>query len=447
MKPFLVKPARCLRGQLEFPGDKSIAHRAVIISALSACRTIIRNFPSNKDCLSTVNALRQLGVKINYASDKRKTGSGTVTVFGVGLFGLAKPQRPIFVGDSGTTFRLMLGLLAGQDFQAILKAGRSLSKRPMSRVNIPLRLMGAEIIANSRSKNEEYPPVIIKGGSLKPITYKMPVASAQVKSAILLAGLYAKGSTCVIEAVKSRDHTERMLKFFKAGLKVKGNTVVINGASKLRSPGEIKVPGDISSAAFFIVLGSICRDSRILLKNIGLNPFRSGAIKVLKRMGADIKYQAPGIKHQTFEPAGSLLVKSSDLKSTRVKKTEIPSLIDELPILMVAACFAKGKTVFEGVGELRVKETDRIKSMVDNLNRMGADIRLQELGGLENIIIRGVKGLRGACVKSFCDHRTAMSMAVAGLLGSGNTRIDDAGCIKKSFPDFLRVLRKIVKSP
>ena len=317
----------------------------------------------------------------------------------------------------------------------------------MLRVTAPLRMMGATIKAkinqNKESKIEEYPPLTIKGGYLKPITYRMPVASAQVKSAILLAGLYAKGKTCVIERVKTRDHTERMLRLFRADIKVNQNTIVIKGKKELVSPGRIFIPGDISSAVFFMVLGTILPNSRILIKDINLNPSRIGIIKVLKRMGADIQVLGNGAVG--FEPIGDIIIKSSKLKSTIIKKEEIPSLIDELPILMVAACFAKGESVLEGVGELRIKETDRIRSMSENLKKMGADIRVLKTPKSEKIIIQGRRGLIGAAVKSFGDHRTAMSMVVAGLAAEGQTRIDNISCINKSFPNFLSLLKTIIQ--
>ncbi|MFA5155890.1 MAG: 3-phosphoshikimate 1-carboxyvinyltransferase [Candidatus Omnitrophota bacterium] len=458
MTPFLIRPACCAGGKLSFPGDKSIAHRAAILAALSSPKTIIRNFPANEDCLSTLNAFRRLGVKIVFHPNEKFSGSVTVTVFGKGLFSLSGPRQPVFVGDSGTTLRLLLGVLAGQDFQVTLNAGKSLSKRPMLRVTAPLRTMGAGIRAKSsaaggsayggksqKSKTEEYPPIAISGGELRPIAYKMPVASAQVKSAILLAGLYPRGKTSVIESVRSRDHTERMMKLFKADVKTKGSVVFINGGRNLSSPGEVNIPGDISSAAFFIVLGLVCKHSRLLLQNICLNPTRSGIIKVLKRMGGNIRVSGARCQVPGGEPAGNITVRHSNLKGTRIKKKEIPSLIDELPVLMVAACFAKGKSTFEGVKELRVKETDRINSMAENLTRMGADIRIEKAAGSENIIIYGTKGLSGAAVKSFGDHRTAMSMAIAGLAAKGGTLIDDINCVKKSFPQFFSVLEKATK--
>jgi len=273
----------------------------------------------------------------------------------------------------------------------------------------------------------------------------MPVASAQVKSAILLAGLYAKGNTQVIEPVKTRDHTERMLELFKASIKLKRNAIVIKGNQPLVSPGRITIPGDISSASFFLVLAAILPNSRLIIRNVGLNPSRNGVMRVLKRMGAKIKVSSLKSQVLGVEPLGDIIIKSSLLKGTVVKKEEIPSLIDELPILIVAACNARGITVFEGVGELRVKETDRIRSMSENLRKMGADIVVSKTGSSEKIIIKGVKQLKGVRVRSFGDHRTAMSMVVAGLNAQGKTYIDDIICINKSFPDFLNLLGVLIK--
>jgi 3-phosphoshikimate 1-carboxyvinyltransferase len=441
MGSFLINGLSCIKGEISLPGDKSIAHRAVILSALARDKTTIQNFPANADCLSTINAFKKLAIKI---TGKLKVNAfNTISVFGKGLLGLKKPGSPLFIGDSGTTFRLLLGVLAGQNFKVKLVAGKSLSKRPMLRVTAPLRKMGARIkskVKSQKSKLEEFPPITIQGGKLKAITYRMPVASAQVKSAILLAGLYTNRTTGIIEPVKTRDHTERMLKLFKAGIKVKKNVIVIKGKRELVSPRRIYIPGDISSASFFIVLPSILPNSEILIRNVNLNPSRMGIVKVLKRMGANIQLSAVSCQ-LSAEPMGNILVKSSKLKGTVVKKEEIPSLIDELPILMVAACCARGKSMFEAVGELRVKETDRINSMVDNLRKMGADIKVTSA---ERIIIKGVLNLKGARVKSFGDHRTAMSMVVAALKAKGKTVIDDVDCINKSFPGFLNVLNQLI---
>jgi len=427
-----------MKGEVSLPGDKSIAHRAIILSSLAQAKTTLKNLPLNADCLSTINSFRKLGIRITL-----NRAACEAVVFGRGLRGLKRPKSAIYIQESGTTFRLLLGVLAGQGFKVKLCAGPSLSRRPMLRVIQPLRLMAAAINAK-KIKGEEYPPVIIQGGSLTGITYKLPVASAQVKSAILLAALSAQGKTRVIEAIKTRDHTERMLKLFKADLKTQGNTITINGAQRLVSPGALYIPADISSAAFFMVAATIIPGSKIRIKNVSLNPGRSGIIRALKRMGAAIKIQRSKLKTQGNEPLGDILVESSCLRGIRVTGGEVPSLIDELPVLMVAACLAKGKSIFSGVGELRVKETDRIKSMLVNLIQMGANIRINKTGKNENIIIKGVETLYGASVSSFGDHRTAMSMIIAGLAACGKTRLDDVSCIDKSFPNFLKTLNSLI---
>ena len=470
MRPFVVKPCLPLKGEISLLGDKSIAHRSIIISALARGETRVKNFPDSKDCLSTIKAFKKLGIKIKAGPQH------TVTIFGKGLYGLSKPKGSIFVSESGTTLRLLLGVLSGQNFKTRLVAGASLSRRPMLRVNAPLRMMGARIKAKlpaysclagrqaagrkrQKAKIEEYPPLIIQGGGLRPIKYTMPLASAQVKSAILLAGLYAKGKTYVRERVPTRDHTERMLKLFRAGIKLKQNTIVIKGGQELVSPRLLTIPGDISSAGFFIVPAVIIPKSQVLIRNVSLNPSRTGILKVLKRMGADIQVTLPvrqagkspshpacpaGRQVTRGEPMGDIVVKSSSLRGIIIKKEEIPSLIDEIPILMVAACIAGGRTVFEGVGELRVKETDRIRSMSENLKKMGAKIAVFKTDNLEKIIIQGIKQLKGARVRSFGDHRTAMSMIAAGLTAEDETTIDDISCIDKSFPNFLNILKTLL---
>jgi len=448
MRSFCAPQVLSLKGEINLLGDKSIAHRCVIVSSIALGKTTIENFPTSKDCLSTIAVFKKLGIKIKH---KRLgiTHNSIITVLGKGLYGLKKPQGPILVGDSGTTLRLLLGVLAGQDFKAKLIAGRSLSRRPMLRVTQALRIMGAEINAKTHmthgARREEYPPITIRGGNLKPISYTLPVASAQVKSAILLAGLYARGISRVIETISTRDHSERILKLFKAEIQLKQNTIVIKGGKELVSPKRIYIPGDISSASFFMVAAAILPNSEILIKNVSLNPSRIGVIKVLKRMGADIHVSSVKYQVSKFEPMGNITVKSSELKGTIIKKEEIPSLIDELPILMVAACFANGRTIFEGIEELRVKETDRIRSMSENLSKMGAHIEILKGDKSENIIIRGVKQLKGTKVRSFGDHRTAMSMVVAGLGAKGKTSIDDIVCINKSFPEFTRLLKTLIQ--
>jgi len=439
MKPFVIRDKFVPCGRISLAGDKSIAHRALIISALSRDKTIIKNFPIHDDSLATLNALVALGVKI-LRSNKQ------VLVYGCGRQGLRRSPKSIFADNSGTTLRLLLGVLAGMDFKTRFVAGKYLSVRPMTRVNQPLRLMGAKITSKSRG-GEEYPPVVISGGNLKGIVYRLPIASAQVKSAILLAGLSASGKTQVIERLNTRDHTERMLKTFGANIVINKNSITLNPSKDLTSPGQIYIPGDISSAAFFMVLALIIPGAKVIVERVGLNPSRSGIIKVLKRMKAKIKVIFLKSKQsQIFEPMGNLTVISSRLKATVVSPWEIPSLVDELPVLMVAACFAEGRTIIKGVGELRVKETDRINSMVNNLKCMGADIHLLKSAGMESIVIKGKSSLDGAKLKSFGDHRTAMSMVVAALAAKGSSRLDDISCISKSFPGFLTTLNTLLRS-
>ena len=438
MKPFVVKDKFTPCGRISLAGDKSIAHRALLISALSRGKTVIKNFPIHDDSLATLNALVALGVRI-------LPGNKQVLVYGCGKQGLKKSPNFIFTNNSGTTLRLLLGVLAGNDFKTRLVAGKYLSLRPMSRVNKPLRLMGAKITAKNKGY-EEYPPIDISGGNLKGIDYRLPIASAQVKSAILLAGLSASGKTRVIERLNTRDHTERMLKVFGANIIINKNCITLNPNKDLISPGLIYIPGDISSAAFFVVLALIIPGAKVIIERVGLNPSRSGIIKVLKRMKANIKIVLlKGSKSQSFEPMGNLAVTSSRLKATVISPSEIPSLVDELPVLMVAACFAEGRTIIKGVGELRVKETDRINSMVSNLKCMGADIRSINSTGMENIVINGKGSLNGGKLKSFGDHRTAMSLVVAALASKGSSRLDDISCISKSFPGFLTTLKSLLR--
>ncbi len=433
---FSIKQKFIPRGQITLSGDKSITHRALILSALSRGETVLQNFPVHDDSLSTLNALKDLGVKIRRKNDR-------VYIGGLPVKGLTACRRPIFVNNSGTTLRLLLGVLAGMDFETKITAGKYLSLRPMARVNQPLRLMGAKISARQKD-GEEYAPISIQGGSLKGIVYRPQVASAQVKSAVLLAGLFARGRTTVIERLATRDHTERMLKNFRVKIKVNGRRITLSGGSQLISPKKIYLPGDISSAAFFMVLAAIIPGARIMIDRVTLNPGRIGVIRVLKRMRAKLKTAGLSTyRADNFEPMGKLEIRSSRLKGTQISASEIPSLIDELPVLMVAACFARGLTVINGVGELRVKETDRINSMVFNLHRMGADIRVEGRGVNEKIAINGKGTLTGASLKSFGDHRTAMSLVVAAYAACGDSCIDDIRCISKSFPEFLKVLNSL----
>jgi len=449
MRPYLVSGISHLKGEITLPGDKSISHRAIIISSLSLGKTKIENFLVSEDTRKTMEVFKSIGIKIKEEDD-------AIVVYGKGLYGLEKPKSPLYIGGSGTTCRLLLGVLAGQSFEAKIFGDMSLSKRPMSRVTEPLRKMGAIISSKFKVQSlkfkEEYLPIIIKGRfPLKPIKYRLPVASAQVKSCILLAGLFAKGQTQVVEPIKSRDHTERMLKAFGTDISRVGDRIKIRGLKELVSPKRIFVPSDISSAAFFIAGALILPGSNLVIRSVGLNPTRIGLIKVLKRMGADIRIVTSNQKPETrnYEPIGDIIVKASNLRAITIREEEIPSLIDELPILMVSACFAKGETIINGVGELRVKETDRINSMISNLKRMGAKIELnvKSLKSkdriVEMIVIQGVKRLRGARLNTFGDHRTAMSLIIASLKAEGKSHLDDVDCIKKSFPKFLEILKKI----
>lgn len=453
MSFYRVKPARAILGKISLPGDKSIAHRSIIISAIAKGKTFIYNFPGNQDCLVTLRAFRRLGVKI---SKINSIGSSlNLCVEGKGLHSLKNPRLPLFAGESGTTFRLLLGVLSGQPFRTTLTAGGGLIHRPMKRVTEPLRRMGAviktqEARGRKREAIEEYPPVTIKGQRLRGISYKMPVASAQVKSALLLAGLYARGTTRIFEPIKTRDHTERMLRDFGADINVKDKIIYVHGQKELFSPNRIDIPGDISSASFFIIAAILLPHSHLIIKSVGLNPTRMGIIRVLRRMGADIKIISNRTLNAGGEPVGDIIVKGSHLRGARIKGSEIPQLIDELPILMLASCFARGRTIIYGAEELRVKETDRIASMLTNLLGMGANIYTQAYGsrtrrGRQAIVIDGVGELTGARVTSFRDHRTAMSMVIAGLVSSGETLIDDVGCIAKSSPDFLKILNSVIK--
>ncbi len=418
----------CLEGSIGLPGDKSISHRVVILASLAEGITYADNFLNSQDSMRTLEAFSQMGIEF-------KSGKNRIEIKGRGMCGLRKPDAPLYMGGSGTSLRLILGVLAGQKFRATLTADASLSKRPMQRVTLPLRRMGAHI---EGPEDANFAPLTIEGADLHPISYEMPVASAQVKSAILLAGLYTRGKTKIKETVVSRDHTERMLKLFGADIEKDGLTHSIRGRQKLKGV-RFLIPGDISSAANFIVLAALAKNSHLVIESVGLNPTRTGVIDVLKKMNARIEVRIKG--GRDAEPFGDIEIRSSDLKGTRIGAEEIPRLIDELPILMVAASFAQGRTVIAGAGELRVKETDRINSMVANLRRLGARIEADK----DVITVEGGYPLKGSLVSSFADHRTAMSMVIAGLLIPGKTKLDEVRCISKSFPQFFDILKRIVK--
>lgn len=415
-----------LKGEITVPGDKSISHRAVMFGALSKGTTEVTNFLQGADCLSTIDCFRRLGIAIENTSEK-------IIVHGKGLHGLTKSDKILDVGNSGTTTRLISGILAGQNFETILNGDESIQSRPMKRIMEPLSLMGADI-ASLRDNN--CAPLRIAGSPLHGIHYTSKVSSAQVKSCILLAGLYADGLTSVTEPSVSRNHTELMLRGFGANVVCRDKTAAITPDPELIGQ-KIEVPGDISSAAYFIAAGLIVPGSEILVKNVGINPTRDGIIRVCQAMGADITLFNK--REHGGEPVADILVRYSSLEATTIEGEIIPTLIDELPMIAVMACFAKGTTVIKDAAELKVKESDRIAVMVDNLSRMGAHITATDDG----MIIEGGFPLHGAEIDSHLDHRIAMSFAVAALASEGETTIKDADCVKISYPHFYEDLFRL----
>jgi len=422
-----IHPVKYFKGEVIPAPDKSISHRAVIFSSLANGRSVIRNFLRAEDPFSTINAFRALGVQIEDSNEE-------IIIDGRGLNGLKEPEDVINCGNSGTTIRLISGILAGNPFFSVLTGDASLRSRPMGRIIIPLSQMGAEIRARS---NNKYPPLSIKGGYLKAVRYEMPVASAQVKSSIILAGLYTDGITEVIEPIKSRDHTERMLPAFGAEINIKDNVISIKGRAELKS-NLIEIPGDFSSAAFFLVGALIIDNSDLIIKNVGINPTRTGVLEVLQRMGADIKIE--NTRYISGEPVADLYCTGGKkLKALNIKREQIPSMIDEFPILCVAATQAEGVTTIRGAEELRVKESDRIKSMVSELRKMGVEIEEYPDG----LSIKGSSSLRGADIESHNDHRIAMAMSIAGLIAEGVTTINGVSSVNISFPGFFDIIRRL----
>ena len=413
-----------LHGTVTVPGDKSISHRAVMFGALADGDTHISGFLTGEDCLSTIDCFRKMGVNIELSEHD-------VIVHGVGLHGLKEPEDSLYTGNSGTTTRLISGILAGQSFPVTLTGDASIEKRPMGRIITPLREMGAEI----DGREGKFCPLSIRPAALHGITYKMPVASAQLKSALLLAGLYADGPTTVIEPAPSRDHTERMLRALGARVESDGCKVTVYPPKSLRA-ADVSVPGDISSAAFFLVAGAIVPNSELILQNVGINPTRDGVIEVLRAMGADLTIS--NVRGDA-EPVADLTIRTSRLHGTEISGSLIPRLIDELPVLAVAAAFAEGETVIRDAQELKVKESNRIAAMTTELTRAGADCT--ETG--DGMIIRGGKPLHGAAFESYNDHRVAMSMAVLALAASGESEILTPEVVSISYPDFFKTLRAI----
>ena len=411
-------------GQIKVPGDKSISHRAVMLGSLANGVTEISGFLKGADCLSTIDCFRKMGIDIDINGEN-------VTVHGNGLRGLKKPDEMLYTGNSGTTTRLLCGILAGQNFDTSITGDASIQKRPMGRVVQPLSMMGAKI-------ENEYCPLYITGTKLHGIDYKMPVASAQVKTAIILAGLYADGETVIHEIEKSRDHTELMLSAMGADLTVDNLDITVKPTNDLTAV-NVDVPGDISSAAFFLVLGAIMPNSQITVTNVGINPTRTGIIDVLKDMGADITLE--NVHTSAGETVADITVRSSSLKGTTVGGDTIPRLIDELPIIAVAAVFADGQTVIKDAQELKVKETNRIRAVVDEFNKCGIDITETDDG----MIINGGKSIHGADFKTYGDHRMAMSLTVLAQLADGESTLDDSDCACVSYPTFFDDFYKLGK--
>jgi 3-phosphoshikimate 1-carboxyvinyltransferase len=421
---FSISPGGQLCGQLRVAGDKSISHRSIMLGALAGGTSEVTGFLEGEDCLATLNAFRAMGVEIEGPEN------GRVVIHGVGLHGLKSPAGPLYMGNSGTSMRLMSGLLAGQAFSTELTGDESLSKRPMRRVSDPLNTMGARI----ESRSDGTPPLLIEGGQkLQGIHYVLPMASAQVKSAVLLAGLYAEGETCVTEPAPTRDHTERMLKGLGYDIRREGSRICLDGGGTLTAQ-DIDVPADISSAAFFLVGATIAPDSELLLEHVGMNPTRTGVIDVLKLMGADIEILNE--RDVGGEPVADLKVRSAELKGIAIPEDLVPLAIDEFPALFIAAACAQGETVLTGAEELRVKESDRIQVMADGLLACGIDAQPQPDG----IRIRGGQLTAGE-VWSHGDHRIAMSFAMAGLRSSGQIHIHDCDNVDTSFPGFAALAR------
>ena len=415
-----------LHGKLTIPGDKSISHRAVMFGALAQGTTRITHFLEGADCLSTISCFQAMGIHIQKNKDE-------VLVEGKGLHGLKAPVDILDVGNSGTTTRLISGILAGQDFTSQLTGDASIRQRPMGRIITPLSLMGAQITSQNQNGCA---PLTIQGGHLHGIHYQSPVASAQVKSCVLLAGMYADAPTSVTEPVLSRNHTELMLNYFGAQVTSKGTTASILPQPDLKAR-DITVPGDISSAAYFIAAGLLVPGSEILLCNVGINPTRDGLLRVCQAMGGDITLL--NVRNDG-EPTADLLIRSSSLHGTEIKGEIIPTLIDEIPMIAVMAAFADGTTVIRDAAELKVKESDRIQVMTDNLTRMGADVEALPDG----MIIHGGKPLHGATIDSHKDHRIAMSFAVAGGICEGPLTITDGECVNISYPEFYTDLYSLL---
>ena len=422
-----IAPATGLRGEISVPGDKSISHRAIMFGSLAEGTTVVRGFLHGEDNLATLRAFQSMGVEIAELPD------GVLRIEGKGLRGLSEPGEVIDCGNSGTSIRLLSGLLAGQRFFSVLTGDRYLRKRPMRRVVGPLATMGAQIWGRGGG---ELAPLAIKGSPLRPIEYDSPIASAQVKSALLLAGLYTEGVTTVREPHLSRDHSERMLRYFGADVRPFPGGVSLLGNPPMQGR-EVFVPGDISSAAFFLVAALITPGSELVIRNVGINPTRSGVIDILQAMGGEIDLLES--RELSGEPVADLRVRHSSLKGIEIGGETVPRAIDEFPVISVAAAYAEGTTTVRDARELRVKETDRIAAMTAELTRLGGEVEALEDG----MIVHGGAALRGGEVDSHGDHRIAMSLAVASLAAEGEVTIRDTACTATSFPDFWTLLEGV----
>lgn len=409
-----------LQGTITVPGDKSISHRSVMFGAIAEGQTTVKGFLLGEDCLSTIDCFRKLGVQI-------EVNGTNVTINSPGMDAWVEPKEVLYTGNSGTTTRLMLGILAGTKLHTVMTGDASIGKRPMRRVADPLRLMGAQIAGR---ENGQYTPLAIQGSTLQAIDYTMPVASAQVKSAILLATLRAQGTTIVRESEVSRDHTERMLQQFGATVTVEDGVISFAGGQKLTGT-HVNVPGDISSAAFFLVAGAITKNSRITLGNVGVNPTRDGILSVLAEMGAAMTVVVDD--ELAAEPTATITIESSELQAMTIEGDMIPRLIDEIPIIALLATQANGTTIIKDAEELKVKETDRITAVVTELKKLGANIEATDDG----MIVNGPTPLHGADLQSYGDHRIGMMAAIAALIADGEVTIDDVACIAVSYPTFF----------
>lgn len=416
---------KSVNGELSVPGDKSIAHRALIFGAMASGTTSVSRFPNNEDCLSTMRCLRQLGIEIEHVGED-------VAIHGKGWDGFSAPKEILNVGNSGTTIRLMMGLLSGLDLTASFEGDASIAKRPMKRVTGPLSEMGVHVEGR---ENGNFTPIKITGCNLSPIHYEMPVASAQVKSAIILAALQAEGETVVVEKAPTRDHTELMIRDFGGTIEVEGTKITVRGKQNLIAQ-DVVVPGDISSAAFWMVAGLIAQNSEVKIVDVGLNKLRTGILEVLQAMGADIKVVQ---KNDTAEPIGDIIVRTSNLNGTVIEGDLIPKLIDELPIIALLATQASGTTIVRDAEELRVKETDRIGAICSELKQLGANITEMPDG----FVIKGGTKLHGGKVKSFGDHRIGMTMTIASLVADGEIEIENSEAVAVSYPSFFEHFHKL----